>query len=316
MSGTNLGKMPILIVALVIGIVMATTAIVPLVSDYSEAKTFTNEGFFRMSHYDDTTDHEVTWTYEKPNVMTVDGEDVTINCTVSAVTVVADTDFLVRMNFDDQNQTVNISYMYSTSGQKIATVADSQTATFTFTSGTVSISCGSYTGSNTYTDIYLPDNEGDLLMKSPDIDAYINGDSAIIGFGLTRINTYSGTVASPGVGFEFVGTYDDGITGRIWRDVGTTTVSNETINVVEQSYYQDLYLFKSITATATYTETVDDETVSTNTDLTYNFVIVPYEVVGIPDNPDSYKALVKVIPVMAFVALIAAAAFMIYSKRD
>lgn len=317
MSG-NLYKLPIMIVALVIGIIMVTTAVLPLASDYSEAKTFTNEGYFRMSHYDDTTDHTFSWSYENPNYVTVDNVDVKVSGAVSKdITVVADTNWVIRLSTDSNGDVIRMSIIMSTGGTTSAQVSNSTNASMTLSSGVMSATFGTSEKSGTYTDLWLPSNDGAYIMKDSDKDAYINADSELVAYGLTRVKNNAGnTTSSPGFGISMIGTYEDGVTSTIWRDENNNTISNETINVSPVSGYIDLYKVSSITATFTLSETVNDETVLTDTPITYNYFIVPYEVTADPDNPAAYKSLVMVIPLMAFVVLVVAAAAMIYFKKD
>lgn len=309
------------ITAILIGLMVSGLILVAFVPIFTEVTatedTFTNEGYYRLNHYDSTTDHTVTWTYENPNVMTVDDVDVTINGAPNLqITVIADTNWLVRMIFDSQSKVSAIGYLYSSSGVKLANVSDSQTASFTMTGGTVTIACGTYSGSNTYTDVYLPDTDGSLTMKMPTTDAYINGDSAIVGFGLTRINTANGIQSSPGSGFEFIGTYDDGINGRVWRG-DNVTLDDITINAREIASHIDLYRFTEINAVAICTETVDDATVTTDTNVTYNYVIVPYEVTAEKSvhGDEVFNTVIDLIPLLAGVGLLMAGVYYFISRK-
>lgn len=272
---------PALVVSVVVALVVFG-AVIPIFADTTQASdTYTNEGYFRMSHYDATTDHTLTWTYEEPNVVTVDNVKVPIDYNVASgqTSIVIDTNFIVRYFTDSAGVVSGVSYLAGVSGTKVATVANNETATFTFTSGTMAADVGSYTGlTNTYTDIYLPTLDGPFTMKKADIDAYMNGDSEIVAYGTTRINSSTGLIGAPGVGLAFNGSIDDGATGFVWRNSDVATLSNIKVNGTEVSSHIDLYMFDSITATATYTETVDDETVTTDTLVTYNYVLVPYEV--------------------------------------
>ena len=305
-----------------VSLVVLAAVLMPVLDDSTATEdTYTNEGWFRMSQYDATTNHVISWTYEKPNVITVDGEDVVIGYNVKdgSCTVVANSIWLLRYKVDSNGNTENVGFLYGTSGTKLATVADHQTATLTLTAGSASVSVGNYTGTHSYDVVYVPDTDGDYTMKKSDETAYINGDSPIYGFGLTRIRSNSGSlISSPGNGFAFAGTYDDGITGSVWRG-DTTTVSDCVCVATVDSSHEDLYKFDKITAVATLTETVDDETVTTDTDLTYNMVIVPYEVTAertVHFTPNE-NAIFAAIPLLIIVAiLIGVLAVVIRSKSE
>lgn len=263
-------------IAIAVGAVTMSTVLVPAVSMGTDTEdTFTNEGYFRMTHFDNTGEHTISWTYEKPSIITVDGEDVTIGYAKNAnITVVADTDWLIRYYTDGNGQGRAIRYIPAT-GNTIDALSDmNQTVSITLNAGVMSGTIATSSISGTYTDIYAPANDGDYTMKKSDKTAFVLNDSTIFGFGLTTIDANPGTYQA---GFRFVGNYEDGVTGDVWRGTNTT-VSDISMNVTKVNDHKDLYVFDSITATATHTDTVDDESVDTTTDITYNYVIVPYEV--------------------------------------
>lgn len=297
------------IVAAAIAIIVLAGVLMPALSNATTTETtFTNEGWFRMSQYDTTTDHVISWTYEKPNIITVDNEDVTIGYNISngQCTVIANTVWLLRYNTDSDGNPSSVVFLYGSSGTKAATVQDEQTATITLTGGSASVSVGTYTGTHSYDTVYVPDNDGQFTMKKSDKIAYINGDSPIYGFGLTRIKINGGVMGSPGAGFAFIGSYDDGITGSVWRSSNDTTVSDCVCVASEDTTHLDLYKFDKITATATHTDTVDEQTVTTDTELTYNMVIVPYQVTSerAVHLTDSMNVILNVIPIIIIVAVL------------
>lgn len=307
MSGTNLGKMPILIVSLVIGIVMATTAIVPLVSDYSDAKTFTNEGLYHMTEYDATLNTTVSWDHSSPNNITIGTDVISLATNTGSIpyTLICTEDFIVRYSASSVSLIQVWAESWGSSQYQAGTSAGTD-MDITIAAGTVTLDNGSGTTKTyTYTDsLYMISVDGDYVMKNPSVSAYLNSDSQVIGAGRSSV--------SASVNFWITGNIDDGFT--IENTYGDST-ANITFSTLESTQtatdgYLDLYNFEKITFTATNTQT------STDYDVVYSQVIIPYQVDADPDNPAAYKALVKVVPVMAFVALIAAAAFMIYSKRD
>ena len=309
-------------IATFIGIVVLASVLMPVLDDATATTdTFTNNGYFRMTHYDDTTDHVVTWTYEKPSIITVDGVDVPISYNVKngQVSVLVDTNFIVRLVNDANGNPVALAMLTPTGGTASANVSSSQTATINLTSGAMTATIGTTSKSETYTDIYVPSLDGPFSMKIAENDAYINGDSLLVGYGMSRIQTASGTMGNPGVGLSFVGTYDDGITGSVWRGSDSTTLSNVVANVTEDKDHDDLYSLESITATATYTETVDSETVSTDSTVTYNYLLVPYEVSAerVVHFTDGQNAIFAVIPVIIILAvLLGVVAAVIRSRLD
>lgn len=288
--------------------------LLPVFADTSSSETtFTNNGYFRMTHYDDSTDHVLTWSSETYKSVTVD--DVVIPIDIGPdnqqVTLIADTNFLVRYNYSGNAATLTFV------GPSGGTYTASSSSTITFTSGSVSAVMDSTTRTSTYTDIYLPSLDGPYSMNKANNTAYLNADSTVIGYGLTRLKDHTGAnTPTPGYGFEFIGSYTDGVTSRVWRGTDVT-LSDASFNADEVNTYRDLYKFNSITATATLEETVDEETFTTDTAVTYTYVLVPYEVTAEkvihPDGPTA--ALLNLLPVLIAIGLIVGIAGAIFIKR-
>lgn len=306
-----------LVVGVVIGALLLTTLVMPVVSDATATeKTFTNEGYFRMTHYDTDTDITLTWTAENPMQVIVNDVVVPINYDVAgSVTIVADTSFIARLNTTTSN--VSLSFIGPGGGTHTATVA----ATYTFSGGNATIvnttdTDATYT--TTYTDLYIPSLDGEFVMKKYDESAYINEDSYIFAYGLTRIKNSTGTIASPGAGFEFSGSIADGIEGRVWRGTDNVTVSNEQINYVADDKFIDLYKFDAITATATYHETIDDEPVTTDTTVTYNYLLVPHQVTAeyAEHLNDETNAILSMVPLLITVGIIMAVVGLFVIRRE
>lgn len=299
----------ILVVAMVGCILVA--GFIPVVGEsVSATTTFENDGYFRMTHYGTDADVVLTWSVDNPTQVVVNDVVVPVNYDVvgGAVTVVADTNFISRLNSPSSGY--SLSYIGVGGGTHTATVS----ASYTFSNGSATIvntivGGETETYSATYEDIYVPSIDGEFTMKKYDESAYINEDSFIFAYGNTRIkNSTGGVIASPGIGFEFSGSIADGVEGRVWRGPDTVTVADEQINYASVNGYIDLYSFDSITATATYTETVDDETVTTDTLLTYNYLLVPYQVtaekaIHADDNTASIISMLPFILIMGIVIM-------------
>lgn len=302
------------IVMLVVGasvmVLIFSAILVPIVDDSTATEdTYTNEGYFRMTHYGIDEDVTLTWDVTKPKVVVVNDVEVPINYDVAngQVTIVADTNFIVRLNNGASATTV--SYIGPTGAAHTATVS----AEFVFSNGdlavTTVVESGTVNYTATYENIYVPSLDGPYTMKMYDKPAYVNADSHIFAYGMTRVNTSTGVMPAPGVGLEFDGNINDGITGRVWRYGNfPTTLSNETINSTVESSHADLYKFESITATATLSETVDEQTVTTDTEVTYNYLLVPYEVTADRTvTPDAAtRALLSAIPIIAMIGIVLA----------
>ena len=301
-----------LAVGLTVGVILLSGFLWPVIADATATEDeFTNDGYFRMTHYGIDEDVTLTWDVTKPKVVVVNDVEVPINYNVTngQVTIVADTNFIVRLN--NGASATSVSYIGPTGAAHTATVS----AEFVFSNGDLSVTMvvdsGSVNYTATYENIYVPSLDGPYTMKMYDRPAYVNADSHIFAYGMTRVNTSTGVMPAPGVGLEFDGNIDDGITGRVWRYGNfPTTLSNETINSTIESSHADLYKFDSITATATLSETVDEQTVTTDTEVTYNYLLVPYQVTAERTwHLDTTQiALVAAIGTLGAIVLIAAAA--------
>lgn len=304
MSGTYLSKIPVLVVALVIGIVLVTSAVVPLASDYSEAKTFTNKGYYNISYdeVDSDVTTTVTWDHTAPTKITVNDTVIDLPTTTNPTyyTVLCGDDWVLRYSTTSPNNIV----FWATNGTYIrASVPEANDMTVICSAGSVTATTTSdETKSGTYTSIYVISKEGDYVMKNAGESVYLKGDSNIVAMGTSNV----GTNNNQGVRFE--GNIDDGITGSFWYSTGGDgVISNVEYDDESVSGYVDLYTLSELTATATVGETTAD--------LSYTYFIVPAKVTADPDNPAAYKNLVKVVPLMAFIMLVVAAASMVYLKN-
>ena len=304
MSGNYISKVPVLVVALVIGIVLVTSAVVPLASDYSEAKTFTNEGYFKMTKYAADADLNLYWSYETKNIITVNDVDYDFSNVGQGVTVAFAENFGLRIFWN----LAGCQLMIST-GTMAADVAESEEINVTITEGTLTavlITAGTEAATQTVdisTPIYCVSSTGDYVMKKADVPAYMLADTEFIGLGITSIT---------GAGAKTIlikGTIEDGATASIITTSGTAaTLSDPVISDTEVTGYVDLYKLDKITFKGIVPGSAD-------TNITYNYFVVPYEVSADPDNPVAYKNLVKVVPLMAFIMLVVAAAGMVYFKN-
>lgn len=306
MSGINLGKTPALIVALVIGIIMTTTAILPLVSDYSEAKTLQNDGYFRLDSIKSTDEGTISfkWDHNNPGAININGTDITINypsVDIISISLMFSDTFTIRFYKEYGGFSCQAYLPYSTFVG--ASVANGTDLMVTATNGTISVentASSPATGSATYETLYYPDLNGPWIMKNKDKSAFVSRDSTIIvANGLTNVGDRV-------VGLYFEGNITDGYDFTVYRSEATTS------NVI--SVYSDVSAYKDIVALEKITFTLTSA--DNSTDATYSYFLVPYEVTAVPDHPDSYKNLIKIVPLMAFVMLIAAAAAMIINKRD
>lgn len=308
MSGINLGKTPALIVALVIGIIMTTTAILPLASDYSEAKTFTNDGFYYMSSIDSGSTDTITifWDHTKPTEITVNGSVIDLSgVNVESCSLVFSENWVIR--YLQQSGNKAIQYYGPTGGDYVgASLSASTDLTITLNAGTATVTNTAdtpVTKTQTYTKAYYVAPAGSWVMKKPTEQAYLNSNSSImIANGLTQL----GSVA---YGIYFIGNVVDGLNFNTFAYYSAPTISDDNIVYTTASNYEDLVILDKVTFTLTNSS-------EESTTATYSYFLVPHEVTAEPDNPETYKALMKIVPLMAFIMLVVAAAAMIINKRD
>lgn len=293
MSGNYTSNIPVLVVALVIGIVLVTSAVVPLASDYSDAKTFKNEGIYYMT--DDFTDYTLKY-YGITGNIEVNGELVLNRSDLpgNSYTLISTPEYMIRLqNFAAQSYNL---WVFGMDGyNRVIGNVESEEVTITVDEDTISVlTVDDYSYSGEFRGII---KTGKYVMTTGDPFIVSDTDSIIIGNGTTGVHNWYDL-------FYIIGTVEDSVSVTAPSGI---TVSNISVNSTPMDGYIDGSKVTSITFDATY------DTSTTN--ATYNRVIVPYEVTLDPDHPDGYKNLVKVIPLMAFIMLVVAAAGMIYFKN-
>lgn len=289
-----------MIVALVIGLILTFTAVMPLVSDYSETKTFTNKGYYDMT-YTESDSVTISWDHTDPKKITIN--DNTVDLTVGvglSYTIVCGDDWIIRYtpsNTDDRLTVIGGSTYAE------AAVSTEKDLTISATGGTASITItGADAISKTYTELYYISSDGAYVMKNTDEVAYVNGDSEILAMGTSNITGLSG------IGVKITGTIDDDFTGSIYRR-DNATVESITANYVEDGNYIDLYKISS------FDVVIKDTSNDVTGNASYTYFIVPAKVTAEPDNPTAYKNLVSVIPLFALILLVAGAASLVYFKN-
>ena len=305
MSGTNLAKLPVMIVALVIGLILTFSAVMPLVSDYSDTKTFTNEGLFYLNEIDTDTESVIVWDHTKPTEITVDDVKIDLpQSTTYPLTLICSDTWGLRYLIDNNGNTVTLFDNTASTKFTVSATGDDD-MTITISSGTATFTDG---GSNTvaesFTTGYAISKTGDYVMKVASDKVYLNGDSVIYSTG--RTGGLSGLTSNT-ASLHIEGNIDDGVIASSLFPT-TYTTSNLQMTYSEVSGYVDLYLFEKVTFTVT-------DAAEHNATATYSQVIVPAEVSADPDNPAAYKSLVSVLPLFALILLVAAAASLVYFKN-
>ena len=287
---------------------MVTAVILPLSSEYSEAKTFTNDGYFKMIKIsaDDPETYTLDWV-KSTDTITLNGVEIDIGdhsqYTNDLGVSLAFTESTVSRYVSGvrlQSWSTQWGGSHGFSGDEIIIEFNGGTQTLTAKTAGQSDSVKTVT----YEYAYIAANSGDYAMKKSNDASYVNSDSEVMAMGITSINNSGSPLLSV---IKMTG---DASSVQFEAIVGATTATFDDIEIdsSEINGYVDLYGLKKVTATATY----DGE----DTAITYSYFVVPHNVESDPDNPAAYKSLVMVIPLMSFVVLVVAAAAMIYLKKD
>lgn len=309
MSGTTFSKLPVMIVALVIGLILTFTAVMPLVSDYSDAKTFTNEGYFRMTEIKEDTNVTIEWDHTKPTSFFINDAEYPINVEVSRLVSIVGTDGMLIRYVASTDGSANRVQAYSSAGFVQAAVTSGTDMLIELTNDSISVTVGETTKTVTITEGYYIDPNGSWSMKKASETAYIQKtDSVMIFAGITPFGSPIGDVGVYGMG-----TIDDGMSlSYVPTSSSALTVSfgDVTFDYTDVSGYIDLVLLSQCTFDITVAGTPD-----TTGTATYSYFIVPYKVTADPDNPTAYKNLVSVLPLFALILLVAGAASLVYFKN-
>lgn len=302
-----------LTVGIVVGLIVFSAILMPVIKDTTATeKTITNEGYFRMSEIsaDDESTYVLTWDVNTPNTIKVNDAPVVMDLenAPSQVTVCFNGDWMLRANITNGAITA-ISYIPNLGASTVA----SSTVEVTLNGGSATAVMDGTSKTEDYTNVYIPDADGSFIMKKSNTDAYIQSDSVMVAFGISRLNTAS-SFNERGIGFN--GSMDD-INPFIWRPPSdtTSTITDVSVNATRDAAYVDLYKLTNITMVGHYVN--EDESV-TDTTLTYSYFLVPYEVTSeLSQHLDSNEiALIGVIPVLIIAGLIVGIVATVISRRE
>lgn len=290
-----------MIVALVIGLILTFTAVMPLVSDYAEAKTFTNEdGLIKASPINADTNVSLVWDYTAPSKITVGDTAVDIPAGAYPITFAFSETWMVRIQpgsngsvqvYDSENVTATVSAGVSTTTSlNVALTGDSVTFTVGETTKTYPVNGG----------LVIDPNGSYILKKSTDSSYFSESSTAYIaGYSYHALGNTGAVVGM------FTYSLNDGIVAL--STYPPTFTFTDTVNKTDVAGYESLTKLTSIVLDAS-------DGVNTGT-ITYNQFFVPEKVTDEPDNPAVYKNLVKVLPLFALILLVAGAASLVYFKN-
>lgn len=293
------------LIAVVVGVVLVTTMLIPVISDATATeKTLTNDGYFKMSKISDADDDvTITWDYTKPYTFTVDGVDATIpfgstSGDVYPYTIMCSEEWAVRFTSYNNGATIDL-VLYGDANGLIwySSTTDQKNVTFTFSSGTFTVSRdGGSSVTKAYTEAYYIDEGGDFIMKKGSGVAYVLADSTIYSVGRTGAN-FGGSNVNLNINIQ--ASVSDGATVSIIYPDSGYTVSNEQVNTTVDSKYIGVYKFTNVTFDVT-------DSSSNVYSANYGQVIVPYQVTAELSQhmSDTEQTLVGIIPLLVIIGLV------------
>lgn len=306
-----------LIITLVVGVILTGALLVPVLNDTTTTeKTFTNSGTFRMTELTEEDEVSITWAYNEPykfnvgeQVITLPNDQTTGN-PINPYTLIVSDAWGLRVGVG-ASDAVSINLYAAGEASSLvwsASTADSDAVTISLSNGTATFTKeGSQAVTKTYENVFIPDIDGQYVLKNPTESVYLKSDSPIYSTG-----RYSLTFGATGyaLNLHVEGNINDGAEASVIAPTGFT-VSNVAIDKSDVAGYIDLYSFNKVTFDIT----------QDNTDITkglnYTQVIVPYEVTAELSNhlSNAEISLIKTIPVMVIIALVITAVGAIYIGR-
>lgn len=302
-----------------VGVLLFASLLIPLTNEATATtETLTNDGFFRMKEITaDSDDVTITWSYTDPYVFNVGDEIVKLPAgttggnPVYPYTIFANEGWGLRVAVS-ANDRVDLNLYGSGENSNLlwyATTVDSSEVTITLIGGTATFDNGaSSVVSRTYTSVYIPDNNGDYVLKKPTDSVFMTKDSLIYSTGRTSATFGSNVFA---INLNLAGNIDNGVNVSVLAPAGFTA-SNIEVNSSVVSGYIGLYKFDNVTFDITQTST------EITTGAVYSQVIVPYEVTveKAVHADDSTRAIIGVIPLIVIVGLVAGIVGVIAVRRN
>ena len=292
-----------LVVALVVGGVIVGGLLIPSIEAMTETeKTLVNEGYYRMSEIISETDTTIEWDYTNPTVMSINGTEYAVNFPIGKeVSIVGTDSMIIRMYHPNTNY-----YTVQCYCKDGFIAALNSNMTITISNDTVTAFNGTSTKTETITQGYYIDPNGNWIMKDSDKGAFIHTtDSVMI---LAGITYYSGLGDT---GIFATGTITDGLdfTYVPTSSAAHTVIFGDvTFNYSEASSYKNLVSLNS----CVFDLTIDD-TLKT---ATYSYFIVPYEITAeLSQHMTAMEiAMIGVISLLGIVILVVVAANGIKNK--
>lgn len=313
----EIGKLPMAIVGITIAVIVCAVVLIPVVQESTQANdTFTNDGYFRMTKISSTDDDmTITWDYTKPYIFTINGVDANIpyGSTTGVIfpySAFSSDDWAVRFGATSNGANVNLALFGANNGIQWSVLSTEQkNVTITLSGGTATfLKEGGTATTKTYDTLFIPDDNGDYIMKKSNVPVYVNGDSIIAVTGRSEV-TING--ASSNYNLNVEGTIDDGFTVSVIYPTSGVTISDIVVTSSQDASHIDLYKFDKVQF-----KSVDGD--ENENSFTYSQMIVPYQVTAERSvHPDATTTqLINVIPILVIIGIVMlAVGTMIYYRR-
>lgn len=293
------------IVAAAIAVIVLAGVLMPALSNATDTHdTFTNDGLYKMKKIDTEAEMTLSWTYENPMVMTVDGVDVSIPSSgIIWYTLMGSSDYFVRWIPNDA-----LALFEESTSSNLATIAAHQDLDITISNGTITFDNGSGTTKTITFDefSYVIASDGDYVMKKTTDTAYVLSDSEITGIGRTSL-PYATPVS---ISYYVSGTIKDGFSVDHFGTTATITDGEPTATASAVSGYKNLYSFSSINWVA--------NNGAEDANVTYSQVIVPVTVTAekTVHLSDAMNVILSVIPILIIVAVLLGVVAIFIIRRE
>ena len=295
-----------LVVTLTVGIILAGSLLMPVISDATETeRTFTNDGYFRMTELESDTNTTIEWDHTVPEVISVNDEDCDLSMLPigKQVTIVGSDKMIIR--YDHRDATNTVVQVFTAAGYFAVSVAGATDLSITLSGFDITATDGTNTRSVTATKGVYAEPTGDWIMKQSETAAYVHtSDSVIILAGITQMNTNIGVYAT--------GTIEDGLDYTFVPTSGsppTVTFGDTTFNYSEVANFNDLVTLTNCTFDITENDT--------SSEANYSYFLVPYKVTAERSQHlnDGEIALMNALPILVIIGLVLAAVGAIFIRN-
>lgn len=297
-----------LLMALVVGIILAGSLLVPVTNDYSEAKkTIENEG---MPYTEAGGDHTIV---VDSNGITYDGDAVDRSLfpgNFQNYTLVYGTESFVRYG------SPNVLTVSDSEGIKTFNITTGTVVTITLSGTSVTVTTSAAATTFIADDVlyHISPSGGDYVLA---LNPYVSEGDTVYAAGDTFFTGSDGRPGPVRLWIIWTGDNEDvtvvanGFNGSSYSSV---TVADPTVTI--ENPKTNLYRYESVVFDWTATATVEDVETTYDLTSTYTYFLAPKEVTY--DNPNYVENgtnLISVIPILVIVAILMIAVRAIAYRR-